>query len=111
MVLEQGADLDELLICFRELVGHLGNGHGGTDTGHHILALGVGQEFAHELLLAGGGVTGKGHAGAGIVVQVAKYHGHDIDGSTPGIGNVVVTAVDVGSGVIPRAEDSTDGLV
>ena len=111
VILQQGAHLGELRIGLGEFLGHLGNGHGGTDTGHHVLALGVGQEFAHQVLFASGGVAGKGDAGAGIVVQVAEHHGHDVDGSAPGIGDVVVTAVDVGAGVIPGTEHGADSLV
>ena len=35
-----------------------------SHAGHHVLALGVDQVLAHQLLLAGGGVAGKGHARA-----------------------------------------------
>ena len=111
VVFQQGADLGELLVGRGELFGHLGNGHGGADTGNHVLALGVGQEFAHQVLLAGGGVTGKGNAGAGVIVQVAEHHGHHVDGSAPGIGNVVVTTVNIGTGVVPGTEHGTNGLV
>ena len=72
VILQRVADLYELGIGLRELLGHLVDGHGGTDTGHHVLALGVGQELAHELLLAGGGVTGKGYAGAAVIAHVAE---------------------------------------
>ena len=111
VVLQQCADLGELVVSLGELVRHLGNGHGGTDTGHHVFALGVGQELAHQLLLAGGGITGESNAGAGIVVQVAEYHGHDVHGSAPGVGDVVVTTVNIGTGVVPGTEHGADGFV
>ena len=47
----------------------------GTDAGNDVLALRVGQELAHELLLAGGGVAGEGNAGAAVVAHVAERHG------------------------------------
>ncbi|MBQ4639419.1 MAG: pyruvate, phosphate dikinase, partial [Clostridia bacterium] len=50
------------------------DGHGGTHTGDHVFALGIGQELAEQLLLAGGGVTGESNAGAAIVTHVAEGH-------------------------------------
>ena len=69
------------------------------------------KELAHELLLTGGGVTGEGDAGTGVVVQVAEDHRHDVDGSAPGIGDVVVAAIDVRARVVPGAEHGADGFV
>ena len=109
VILQNAADLDELVIGLGELLGHLGDGHGGTHAGHHVLALGVGQELAHQLLCAGGGVTGKGNAGAAVVAHVAEGHGLDVDGSTPGVGDIVVAAVHVGAGVVPGTEHGLDG--
>ena len=109
VVLQNPANLLELVECLGELVRHLRDGHGGTDTGHHVLALGVGQELAHQLLLAGGGVTGKGNAGAAVVTHVAESHGLHIDSGAPGIGNVVVPAVNIGAGVVPGTEHGLDG--
>ena len=68
--------LDELLVD----LGHtsfsqLGDGLGGAHAGDHVLALGVDQELAEELLLAGGGVAGEGNAGAGVIAHVAEDHG------------------------------------
>ncbi len=80
VVLKDIADLHEVGIGLGELLSHLGNGHGGAHTGHHVLALGVGQKLAHQLLLAGGGVTGKGHARAAVVAHVAEGHGLHVDG-------------------------------
>ena len=109
VILQDVADLDELIIGLGELVGHLGDGHGGAHAGHHVLALGVGQELAHQLLLAGGGVAGERHAGAAVVTHVAEGHGLDVDGGAPGIGDVVVAAIDVGAGVVPGTEHGLDG--
>ena len=109
VILQDIADLHELVIGLGELLSHLGNGHGGTHAGHHVLALGIGQELAHQLLLAGGGVTGERHAGAAVVAHVAEGHGLHVDGGAPGIGDVVVAAVHVGAGVVPAAEHGLDG--
>ena len=111
VILEQVADLDEVSVGLGELRLHLGDGHRGADAGDDVLALGVGQELAHELLFAGGGVTGEGNAGTGILIQVAEDHRHDVDGSTPGIGNIIVAAIDVRARVVPGAEHGANGLV
>ena len=103
------ADLGELGERLGELLRHFGDGHGGTDARHHVFALGVGQEFAEQLLLAGGRVAGESNAGAAVVTHVAEGHGLDVDGSAPGIGNVVLTTVNVGAGVVPGAEHGLDG--
>ncbi len=111
VILQQGADLDELLVCFGEFLFHLGDGHRGAHAGDDVLALGVGEELTHKLLLAGGGVAGEGDAGAGVLVQVAEDHRHDVDGSAPGIGDVVLLAVVVGARIVPGAEDGANGLL
>jgi len=108
MILKDLADVLELLESLGELLGHLGNGHRGTDAGDDVLALRVGQELAHELLLAGGGVAGEGNAGAAVVAHVAERHGLDVDGGAPGIGDIIVAAIDVRAGVVPAAEDRLD---
>ena len=110
VVVFQGlADALELGEGLGELVRHLADGHGGAHAGHHVLALGVGQKLTEQLALAGGGVAGESHAGAAVVAHVAEGHGLHVDGGAPGIGNVVVPAVDVGAGVVPGAEHGLDG--
>ena len=109
VILQDLADLLELGEGLGELLSHLADGHGGAHAGHHVLALGVGQELAEELLLAGGGVTGEGNAGAAVVAHVAEGHGLDVDGSAPGVGDIVVAAIDVGAGVVPGTEHGLHG--
>ncbi len=109
VVLKKLADLLELLESLRELLGHLGNGHGGAHACHNVLALCVSQELAHQLLLAGGGVAGEGHAGAAVVAHVAESHHLDVDGGAPAVGDLVHAAVHVGAGVVPGTEHGLDG--
>ena len=111
MVLQNAADFYELLISIGEQLFHLGDGHGRTNASYYVFALGIGQEFTHQNLFAGSGVTGEGHAGAAVVVQVAEYHGHYVNGSTPAVGDVMVHAVYVGTGVVPAAEYSADSFI
>ena len=109
VIFQNGADLHELLVGLGELLGHLRDGHGGAHAGDHVFALGIGQELAHHLLLAGGGVAGERNAGAAVIAQVAEGHGLYVDGRAPGVGDVVVAAIDVRAGVVPAAEHGLDG--
>ena len=111
MLFKDVADLDEIGISLRELIRHLGDRHRGADAGDDVFALRVHEELAHELLLAGRGVAGEGDAGAGVVVQVAEDHRHDVDGGAPAVGDVVVTAIDVRARVVPRTEHGADSFV
>ncbi len=111
VVFQDLAHFHELLVGFGEFFFHLGDGHGGAHAGHHVFALGVGEEFAHQHLFAGGGIAGEGHAGAGIFIQVAEHHGHHVHGSAPGIGDIMIHAVHVGAGVVPGTEHGADGFV
>ncbi|CCX36754.1 uncharacterized protein BN452_00773 [Clostridium sp. CAG:1013] len=106
MALQQVADFLELLESLGELLSHLGDGHGGTDTGHHVFALGVGQELTEQLLLTSGGAAGEGHAGAAIVAHVTEGHHLHVDSGAPGIGDLVHAAIHIGAGVVPRTEHS-----
>ena len=109
MVFQGLAHLHELLERFGEFLLHLGDGHGGAHAGHNVLALRVGEEFAEEALAAGGGRAGEGHAGAAIVAHVAEGHHLHVHGRAPGIGDVMIHAVDIGAGVVPGTENGLDG--
>ena len=110
VVLQPGGNLHELVIDGGVDLLHLGDVRSAADAGHHVLALSVHQEVAKELLLAGGRVTGEGHAGAGVIAPVAEDHGLHVDGGAPVGGNVVHLAVDLRAGVVPGAEHGPDGL-
>ncbi len=109
VILQRVAHLDKFRIRLGEFGLHLRNGHRGAHAGHNVLALRVLQELAHQLLLAGGRIARKGNACAGFVVQVAEHHRHHVHGRAPGIGDVVVAAVNVRTGVIPGTEHGFDG--
>ena len=108
--LELVADVLELLEHLGHHLGHLGDRHRRTHAGHHVLALRVHEELAHQLLLAGRRVAREGDARAGLVVEVAERHHLDVDGGAPAVGDVVVAAVDVRARVVPAAEHGLDGL-
>jgi len=87
----------------------LADGRRSTDTGDDVLALGVDQVLAHQLLLAGSGVTGESNAGAGTHAGVTESHLLHVNGSAPLVGDLVHLTIDVGAGVVPGAEDGLDG--
>ena len=103
------ADVHELLVGLGDDLLELVDGLGGADAGHHVFALGVHEELAEEVLFAGGGVTGEGYAGAGIVAGVAEDHHLHVDGSAPVAGDVVHAAIVDGAGVVPGTEHGLDG--
>ena len=84
---------------------------GRADAGHDVLALGVDEVLAVELLGAVEGVAGEGHAGAGVVAHVAEDHGHDVDGRAQVVGDLLAVAVVVGALAEPGGEDGLDGQV
>ena len=81
----------------------------GADAGHHVLALGVDEVFAVEVgVVAGGGVTGEGHARGGIGAGVAEDHRLHVHGGAGEAADVVQLAILDGAGVVPTAEDGLD---
>ena len=102
------ANLVELSEGLGELLLHLGDVHGGTNAGNDVFALGVGKELAEEALVAGGGVAGERNAGTAVIAHVAERHRLDVNGCAPAVGDIVVTSVDVGSGVVPGTENGLD---
>ena len=111
VILERQEHALELLTCGLEARGGLevGDGLGIADAGDDILALGVDQKVAVELLSAVGRVARKGDAGRGGLTLVAKSHSLDVDGSTELVGDAVLFAVDAGALVHPAAKDGLDG--
>ena len=105
MLLQFGGDRGKLVVDLGHLLLELGDVAGGADAGHHVLALGVDEVLAEQVLFAGGGVAGKGHAGAGGTAEIAEDHGLHIDGGAPVIGDLIHAAVDIGAVIIPGAED------
>ena len=106
MLFKQAADFFKFSICFRELIFHLGNRHGSTNTRNNVFTLGIHKEFAHQFVFACCGITGKCNACAGIVIQVAEYHGHNIDCCAPAVRNIIISAIYICAGVVPGTEHS-----
>ena len=110
MIFKGVGNLHELLVHLGLHGTQLFNGGRRADAGHHVLALGVHQKLAVELLFARGGIARKGYACAAVVAHVAKDHGLHIDGGAPVGRNIVFPAVDDGAGVVPAAEYGLDGF-
>ena len=102
------ADLLELRVDFGEYLRHLRDGHRRADACDDVFALRVDQEFAHQALLAGRGVPRERDARAGRIAQVAERHHLHVDRGAPAVGDVVIHAVDVCAGVVPRTEHRLD---
>ncbi len=73
--------------------------------GHHVLALGVRQILAVELLRSRGGVPREAHARGRRVAHVAEDHGLNVHGRAEGAGNIVQPAVGDGARIVPGTED------
>ena len=104
-------DALELVVHRRHVALELADLGRRADARHHVLALGVGQVLAVQLLLAGVGVARERHAGAGVVAHVAEDHRHDVDGGAEVVGDLLAVAVVVGALAEPRREDGLDGEV
>ena len=106
---EAAGDLDELVVDLGHFLMQLADGGGSTDAGDDVLALSIDQVLAHQLLLAGGGVTGESNAGAGTHAGVTERHLLNVDSSAPLVGDLVHLTINVGAGVVPGAENGLDG--
>ncbi len=114
VVLQSLANLLELLKSSGELLSHLSDRHGSTNTGNYVLALCVCEELTHELLLTCSRVTCKCNTGTTVITHVTKCHHLYVNSGTPGVRDIVVAAVNVSSGVIPGTEyclNSTHQLI
>ena len=87
-----------------------GDRFGGPDARDHVLALGVDQVVAEELVLAGVRVAGERHAGARVVPGVAEHHGLDVDRGPLQPGDPLDPPVLDRLVAHPAIEDGRDGL-
>ena len=104
MIFQSVRNLHKLLIAFRKILFQSGNGLRGTDTGHHILALGIDQVLAVNALRASGRISGEGHARSRGVSHISKYHGLYVYRRAPIAGDVIHTSVYNRSLIIPGTE-------
>ena len=111
VVLEGDEHLFELATGLFQAVDVLevGDRRGVADAGHDVLALGVHQVVAVELLLAVCGVARERDARGRGVALVAEHHGLHVDGGAQIVGDLVLLAVQRGARVVPAAEHGLDG--
>ena len=102
-LLELPVDLWQILLQAADL-------RGCANARYHVLALGIEQVFSVEFLLACARVTGESHACAAVIAHIAKDHALDVNGGAQVMGNLVEVAVVDGSLIVPRGEDSFNGL-
>ena len=108
VLLEDGAYFSELLECLRELLLHLSDLHRSTNACNNVLALSVCQELTEEALVTCCRVTCESNTGTAIVTHVTESHGLYVNSCTPGIRDIVVTTVNVGTRVVPGTEYGFD---
>ena len=104
-------DALELGIHVRHVGLHLGDLRRGPDARDDVLTLGVGQVLAEELLRARVRVAGEGDPRAGVVAHVPEDHGHDVDGRTQVVGDLLVLPVVARPLAEPAREHRLDGEV
>ena len=79
-----------------------------ADAGDDVLALGVDEKFAVELLGAGRGIAGEGDAGRRRLAHIAEHHRLHIDRGAPLGGNGVEAPIGDGALVHPGREHRAD---
>ncbi len=99
---------DELLVRLRHLVLELADRLRRADARDHVLALGVDEVLAVQLLGAVERVARERDAGAGVVAHVAEDHAHDVHGGAEVVGDLLAVAVVVGALAEPGGEDGLD---
>ena len=60
-----------------------------ADAGDHVLALGIDQELAVELLVAGRRIARERHPRRRGLAHIAEHHGLDVNRSSPTLRDVV----------------------
>ena len=106
VILKDSTNLFKLSESLGELVRHFGNRHRSTNACNNVLALCVCKELAHKSALTCSGVASEGNACTAIVAHITERHHLYVNSGTPRIRNIVVAAVNVSTGVVPRTENS-----
>ena len=108
VLLKCSANFIELLESLWELISHLINVHRCTNTCNYVLALCIGKEFSEKSLSACSRVSCKCNTCTAVITHVTKCHRLYVNSCSPGIRDIVVTTVNIGTRVIPRTEYCLD---
>ena len=101
VVFKSLANILKLLECLGEFFFHFGNVHRSTNACNNVFALCIGKELTEKALSACSRVAGERNACTAIVAHIAERHHLNVNGSTPGIRDIVITTVNVCTGVVP----------
>ena len=101
-------DRDQLGVHLLVPFFHLDHGLGRADARDHVLALSVDEELAVKLVLARGGVAGKGDARAAVVAHVPERHRLHVDRRALKPGDLVDLPIPNCPRRVPRTEDRLD---
>src|SRR5438445_587758 len=108
VLLQALGDLLELRVRLRQVALHLRDRRGCPNPRDDVLALGVRQVLAVELLGTGVRVPRERHAGPGVVAHVAEHHRHDAASGPEVVGDLELLAVVLRALAEPRPEDRLD---
>ena len=109
--LEGGHVVQQLTVGVRDLGLQVVQRLGVADAGDDVLALRVHEEVAVHALLAGAGVAGEAHTGAGVLRHVAEDHRLHVHGRAEVVRDALLAAVEHRPLAHPGAEDRLDGGV
>ena len=104
MLLQFCGNFNKLPVAFRKILFQTGNRLRGTDSCHYVFPLGIDQVFAINSLCASGRISGESNTGSGSIAHISKNHGLYVDCRAPVSGNIVHSAVDNGTFIVPGAE-------
>ena len=109
VLLQGGPNLAELFVSGGVDLVELGELHGRTDSGDHVLSLGVDQVVSVEEVLSGVGVSGEADTGSALLAHVTEDHLLNVNGGAHDAFDVLDPSV--GDGLIghPGAEDGVHG--
>ena len=102
-------DSCQLLVDFGHQAGQFAQGQRCADARHYVLPLGIEQELAVELLVAGGWVARESDSRGRVLPQVAEDHELHIDCCAQVVRDLVHPAVGAGAGSVPGAKDGVAG--
>ena len=100
--------IDELLVDSRILLFEFADRYGSSNTSDDVLALCVHQVFAKDFSSSDAWVAAESNASSAVVARVTVDHGLDVDGGADLIRDLLGSAIEDGSLVVPTAENGFD---